>query len=137
MAKLILKSGDQAGMEYQVKHNLVIGRRLELPVHLNDPKASREHAKIVLESGTYVLVDLNSTNGTFVNDERVSRVVLENGTIFRVGHTRILFHEPAKQAPSAAPSSALVQKKIKLDQPAPKKINVKLKPTKTRRDRLK
>jgi pSer/pThr/pTyr-binding forkhead associated (FHA) protein len=144
MAKLILKSGDKSGMEYEVRDGLVLGRRLEAPIHLNDTKASREHAKIVMEGGGYVLVDLDSTNGTFVNGNKVLRHRLVRDDLVRIGRTMFVYYDLAS-APPGAPDEPRIdvgmtepqKPKVDLDQPPPKKITTPLKPTKSRRDRLK
>ena len=141
MAKLILKTGEKAGMEYGVEDGLILGRKLEAPVHVNDVKASREHAKIIASGETFHLVDLNSTNGTFVNDAKVPRVILGHGDQIRIGQTVFVFHDPV--APSSAPPVAKEKPaapkgpKIDFGAPPPKKIAVKLESHKTRSPRRK
>lgn len=70
----------------------VIGRE-GADVVLNDDKISRKHAEIGLYGpGAYVLRDLASTNGTWINDRRVGeKSKLENGNLIRVGDTLIRF----------------------------------------------
>jgi len=135
MAKLILTTGDKAGMEYGVTDGLVLGRRLDAPIHVNDVKASREHAKLVADGERFHVVDLNSTNGTFVNDKRISRALLSHGDQIRIGRTVFTFHDPAAAAPEPAPKEqekAPAPPKIDLGAPPPKKIKVKLQPGKRR-----
>lgn len=144
MAKLILKSGDKSGMEYEVRDGLVLGRRLEAPIHLNDTKASREHAKVVLEGGGYVLVDLDSTNGTFVNGNKIRRHRLVHDDLVRIGRTMFVYYD-LSTAPPGGPDEPRVdvgmahppKPKVELDQPSPKRIPKPLRPTKSRRDRRK
>lgn len=64
---------------------LTIGRgdRCELPIH--DEAVSRRHARIERQGDDYVVVDLGSTNGTFVNDEPVSEKTIVPGDRIRVG----------------------------------------------------
>lgn len=67
-----------------------VGRSLECEVTLNDPSVSRMHA--VLETGAEPAVrDLGSTNGTFVNGERVERKSLRDGDELRFGNTQVIF----------------------------------------------
>ena len=54
--------------------SLVIGRDPEADVFINHPSLSWHHAKLIVRSGTWVLVDLSSTNGTFVDGQRVTKV---------------------------------------------------------------
>ena len=57
---------------------------------LSDPTVSRNHAEVRMRGGNYVLVDLNSTNGTFISDERVSQHQLTDGQTFRLGRTELI-----------------------------------------------
>jgi len=68
------------------------GNDIALP---NDDQASRVHAEIRQEGGLYVLYDLNSTNGTFVGDRRVTRHTLINGDRVRIGGARLTFQNGA------------------------------------------
>ena len=58
---------------------------------LSDPTVSRHHAELQQRHHAVFLVDLNSTNGTYMAGRRVSQVELETGQIFRVGRTKIAF----------------------------------------------
>jgi pSer/pThr/pTyr-binding forkhead associated (FHA) protein len=156
MPKLIVKTGDRAGMEYEVRDGMILGRRLEVPVHIEDVKSSREHAKIVAHGDGFVLFDLESTNGTFVNGSRTGRTRMNHGDIIRIGRTEIIFHDPTAVA-AATPAGPVQEKpqtpvapaqkkidfgrpppkKLKLDLPPPKKVNVKLQSTRPRRDKRK
>lgn len=68
---------------------ITIGRREGCDVCLNyDSQVSREHATVVYDGETFWLEDLDSTNGTFIDDERVGgREVIVPGQLFRVGRT--------------------------------------------------
>jgi len=68
-----------------------IGRRRGCDLVLSDPQASRTHARISAQDGAFVLEDLGSTNGTFVNDQRVQRQVLRPGDEIQIGQTRLRF----------------------------------------------
>ena len=68
----------------------LLGRGSETDIRVEDPGASRNHCEIVL--GQPVLIrDLNSTNGTFVNGQRVSQVELANGTVIMIGSTQLVY----------------------------------------------
>src|ERR1039457_2782714 len=56
----------------------LIGRQPENHLILRDSRVSRSHARIVVENGAYVLEDMGSRHGTFVNGKRVKRKHLEN-----------------------------------------------------------
>jgi len=68
-----------------------LGRSPTNDVVLDDVGASGEHCRIRPEKGGFVVLDLGSTNGTFVNDRRVERHVLESGDVIRIGESRFVF----------------------------------------------
>lgn len=76
---------------------LTIGRSSDCSIPVKDRYLSRRHAEIVPESGKWVLKDLGSANGTYLNGNRVERdEPLRSGDRIRVGDTEIVFHfEPA------------------------------------------
>jgi Mg-chelatase subunit ChlD len=76
---------------------LSIGRAKANEVVVNDVSVSSEHCRIRPEDGHYVLHDLKSTNGTFVNERRVSRHVLAEGDVIKLGETSLLFKTDLKR----------------------------------------
>ena len=72
-------SGKYQGGEYPLAENgeLVIGRSSDLDMVLIEDMVSRKHAKITLAPGQITISDLGSTNGTFVNGEKVKRARLK------------------------------------------------------------
>lgn len=67
-----------------------LGRGSDTDIRVEDPGTSRNHCEIVL--GQPVLVrDLNSTNGTFVNGERISQVEIADGTVIMIGSTQLVY----------------------------------------------
>jgi uncharacterized protein YegL len=71
--------------------SLHIGREPTYELALSDPRVSRSHARIVETAEGYLIEDLNSTNGTFVNGERVTRQYLRPGDQIQVGDTQLIF----------------------------------------------
>jgi hypothetical protein len=72
---------------------VVIGRGRDNALRLPDPDTSRRHARILCEDGRYRIQDLASTNGTFVNGERVQERELSPGDRIRIGANQITFCE--------------------------------------------
>ncbi|MCU0727567.1 MAG: FHA domain-containing protein [Planctomycetes bacterium] len=101
MAKLIVRTGEKAGMEYEVKEGTVLGREAGVTVPILDPKASRRHAQFGVEGSQFALEDLGSTNGTFVNGSRITRQRLHHGDVVRIGATEFLYNDPANRRPEA------------------------------------
>jgi hypothetical protein len=70
----------------------VLGRSRDVDVRIDDPNISRRHAEIVQEGSTYWLVDLGSTNGTWVNGEQLDgRRRLHDGDLVRIGQTELRY----------------------------------------------
>jgi len=68
-----------------------IGRGGENDLILDDAQVSRHHAQLTLHQGAYSLTDMGSTNGSYVNGQRISEIALGPGDIIEVGGTRIEF----------------------------------------------
>jgi hypothetical protein len=78
---------------YEVdSQRVVIGRSRECDVQISDPNASRRHAEIRRDGGTFSIVDLGSTNGTDVNGRRTQRAKLSDGDRITIGTTDLVFN---------------------------------------------
>lgn len=89
-----------------------IGRRRDNHVVLDDPRVSRSHAQLRAINGRHVIFDLNSTGGTYVNNQRVSQSVLYPGDVISLAGITLIYGQdlpvskPAADVkPEAAPSS--------------------------------
>jgi len=84
---------------------LVIGRLAACDIALNDQNASRQHAEIARRDDGWWIVDLDSTNGTFVNGSLVKERRLTPGDRIQVGSSRLEFgmEEPEAPAPREPP----------------------------------
>lgn len=88
-AVLTLTTGPELGRSFTLsKEHAVIGRK-GADIALNDPEVSRHHCLLEIREGFANLKDLDSTNGTFFEEERVRAAMLQNGSEFRVGGTTI------------------------------------------------
>ncbi len=71
--RLVIRTGPTAGKVHNLdKPEVTVGRDLNTEIVINDPEISRRHARLFLQGNSYVLEDLGSTNGTFVNNQRLS-----------------------------------------------------------------
>lgn len=68
-----------------------IGRRLDNTLVIDDPRVSRSHAQLRAINGRFVLFDLNSTGGTFVNGQRTGQSVLYPGDVISLAGVAIIF----------------------------------------------
>jgi pSer/pThr/pTyr-binding forkhead associated (FHA) protein len=89
---LVAIHGPLSGQTFYLDKPVVsIGRQLSNDIILNDPHVSREHCLIRSEGEHYVIEDLNSANGTYVNGERVTVNSLREGSLIRLGDSLFLF----------------------------------------------
>jgi VWFA-related protein len=78
--------------KFDVKGTMNVGRAHDNQLILDDPTVSRHHAWIKFEEGEFVIFDVGSGNGTFVNDERLEALHrLENGDVVRFGEVTFVF----------------------------------------------
>ncbi len=80
------------------KTRALIGRSAHNDISISSQFVSRHHALLVRHGASTFLMDLNSTNGTFVNSKRVSNHVLLHDDIITIGHHRIKFYDPCATA---------------------------------------
>ncbi len=91
-ALLIIKSGRKSGTTFPLRKKVInMGRDSSNEIVIDDPKSSRQHAKIKLEGDNFVIYDLASSNGTFVNGEKITSVKLNDGDEIKIGDTVFAF----------------------------------------------
>jgi FHA domain-containing protein len=101
MPRLILKSENRVLEDYVIGEMATIGRRSDNVIVIDDPAVSAHHACVFRDGDHDVVRDLESTNGTFVNDKRVSSQRLRNGDVVAIGSHRLLFREIPDEAPAS------------------------------------
>jgi hypothetical protein len=87
---------------------LLIGRSEHNDIAISSKSISRHHVLLVRHGGSTFLMDLNSSNGTFVNSRRVSNHVLIHDDVITVGHHRIKFDDPHATKRGSLDSSEFV-----------------------------
>ena len=92
-ATLVIRQGPQAGMSFPLSGGqAVIGREEGLEISLQDPESSRRHSRVSWQAGQFVIEDLGSTNGTFVNGVQITAPQMLNpGDSIGVGQTSLVF----------------------------------------------
>ncbi len=92
MASLIVVRGPRVGLDYPLRESRQrLGRDSHCEIHLDDTEASRNHAEVAYMDGKYRIKDLGSSNGTFVNGDRVDEHVLNAGDRIQIGRQLLVF----------------------------------------------
>lgn len=104
--KLVIRTNNKIQGEFFIrKKRINIGRHRDNDLRIDDPLISRQHAQILQQGRTIYLRDLNSTNGTFVNNKRVDIAALEEGTVIKLGSCLLTFLRSNKNAASGESGS--------------------------------
>lgn len=97
MAKLFLKFEDRVLQELLLSGGIVtIGRQPDNILRIDNPAVSGHHAKVYAKGGNYVIEDIESFNGTYVNGQRITKVVLKDGDTATIGKHTIEFRVAAE-----------------------------------------
>ncbi len=87
------ESSLQPGDVLPLSHYMTVGRRDDNTLQLDDSFVSGSHAEVIFDQGAWWLVDLGSTNGTFVNRRAIHvRTRLANGDVVQFGHLALRAH---------------------------------------------
>lgn len=108
MAKIFFVGLDGTEKSYRLQTHrpFTLGRDPGNDIILRDPKVSRHHAEIVFERGFFVLHDLSSANGTYVNGKRIRVAPLTHGARLRMGNTYGRFSEELPTESEGSPIAA-------------------------------
>jgi predicted Zn finger-like uncharacterized protein len=87
---LAVLEGNDSGKMFRIEHPSVVIGRGEGDIRLDDAEVSRRHARLTVHGTRVVLHDLGSTNGTFLDERKISEAAIENRAEFRVGATRMM-----------------------------------------------
>jgi pSer/pThr/pTyr-binding forkhead associated (FHA) protein len=87
---LAILQGSGAGSIFPIEKPVFTIGRLEADATLDDSEVSRHHAQVELKGEVILLRDLKSTNGTYVNEQRITAVPIEHQSEFRVGATTLM-----------------------------------------------
>jgi len=111
MAKLVILNQGMTGRLFDLNvERTTVGRVDDNTFQIADASVSSHHAEIILRGDDIVIKDLNSTNGTFINNEKVTETVLKPGQTLRFGQVELKIDDgksvTGPSAPAYAPSPA-------------------------------
>lgn len=115
--QFVMRSGPTPGVTFPLEGDqLIIGRDSSNNVPINDAEISRKHSRLSFQGGKYVLEDLGSTNGTFINGQRLSGpAVLKPGDIVSLGEHIVLMYDMINIDPGA--TVAVSRKSLQAEPP--------------------
>lgn len=95
MATLYLKFKESVLKELPLKSGITtIGRAESNDIHIDNLAVSGNHARIMGEADTFTIEDLSSTNGTYIDDKRITRQKLAHNTVITIGKHSLVFLDP-------------------------------------------
>jgi hypothetical protein len=117
MPRLVLLSEGLTGRSYDLKTDkTTVGRVPDNAFEISEASVSSHHCEIMLRGNDVVVKDLGSTNGTFINGEKIDEGVLKPGQILRVGMIEMRLESGDAPAPAPPPSAASMASKKMLEQ---------------------
>lgn len=104
MSKLVVVTEGLAQRAFELKADrTTVGRLDDNAFQIQEPSVSSHHCEILVRAEEIVVKDLNSTNGTFINGQRVTEAVLKPGQTLRVGQVELRLENGASHAPAKKP----------------------------------
>ena len=93
--QFVMRSGPTPGMVFPLEGDqLLIGRDAANSIAINDAEISRKHSRLTFQGGKYVIEDLGSPNGTFINGQRLAGpAVLKPGDVVSLGEQIVLMYD--------------------------------------------
>lgn len=119
--QFIMREGPSPGKVFTLSRGEIsIGRDTSNDIVINVAEVSRKHARLILKGGGYVLEDLGSTNGTFVNGQRIiAPHVLRPGDVIMLGDAVSLEYQSSSYDPNATMISTTSEVGVPAQAPAP------------------
>src|ERR1039458_3171186 len=101
MAKLVILSAGMTGRTQELKvEKTTIGRVEDNTFQISEPSVSSHHCAVLLRGSEVMVRDLNSTNGTYINGEKIAERVIKPGQILRLGQIELRLEADAPTAPA-------------------------------------
>ncbi len=105
MAKLVVLTQSMAGRSVDLGERTTIGRVEDNTFQIAEPSVSSRHCEILLQGSEVLVKDLGSTNGTFINGEKITERILKPGQTLRLGNVELKLDAPGAPGAPASPST--------------------------------
>lgn len=118
MAKLVLLSAGMTGRTHELKaEKTTVGRVEDNSFQIAEPSVSSHHCEVMVRGNDIIVKDLNSTNGTFINGEKVTEGPLKPGQILRLGQIEMRLETDAPPpAPKKLEQTMVMQRGVSLNE---------------------
>ena len=119
MAKLVILSAGMTGRSHELKvEKTTVGRVEDNTFQIAEPSVSSHHCEVLLRGNEVVVRDLNSTNGSFINGEKITEKALKPGQTLRLGQIemRLETDAPAGQTKKPVDSTMVLPRGVSLNQ---------------------
>lgn len=117
MAKLVVHTESLKGLTHELKvERTTVGRVEDNTFPIAEPSVSSHHAEILLKGTDVVIKDLNSTNGTFINGERITEATLKPGQTLRLGNVELKLDGPSSAAKKQLDATMVIPQGVKRDE---------------------
>ncbi len=117
MAKLVVYTESLKGLSHELKvERTTVGRVEDNTFQIADPSVSSHHCEILLKGTDVVVKDLNSTNGTYINGDRISEATLKPGQTLRLGQVDLKLDGPASASKKQLDATMVIPQGVKRDE---------------------
>ena len=125
MAKLVILNQGMTGRTFELNiERTTVGRVEDNTFQIADASVSSHHAEIFLRGTDLLIRDLGSTNGTFINNEKISEAVLQAGQTLRFGQVELKIDDGKTSAASTPSEAAPAKKSIDSTMIIPRGVNL-------------
>jgi pSer/pThr/pTyr-binding forkhead associated (FHA) protein len=126
MAKLVILTQGLSGRAYELNvDRTTIGRVEDNLFQIAEPSVSSHHCEVHLRGAEVLIRDLNSTNGTFINGEKIAESVLKPGQTLRLGNVELKLDAPgAASAPAAGSAPAPAKRQVEATMVIPRGVSL-------------
>jgi pSer/pThr/pTyr-binding forkhead associated (FHA) protein len=132
MAKLVILNQGMTGRSHELTvDRTTIGRVDDNTFHIQDASVSSHHCEVHLRGAEILIRDLNSTNGTFINNEKVSEAVLKPGQTLRLGQVELKLDNgegigapPPSTTPAGAPAAPAKPRQVDATMVIPRGVSL-------------
>jgi hypothetical protein len=133
MAKLVILNQGMTGRTFDLNvERTTVGRVEDNTFQIADASVSSHHAEVILRGSEILIKDLNSTNGSFINGDKISEAILKPGQTLRFGQVELKIDDgqpvpapaPGSAAPAPAPASANPKKQVDATMVIPRGVSL-------------